>query len=103
MMNEQMIEAKIAELNAIQAQVNMLTDQVEAIKDELKKELDTRKVDSISTASHNIFYNCYNKRIADTALLKKEGLYDKYSKVNTVIQFKITERKEDSKTEKKVG
>ena len=97
MMTEQMIESKIAELNAIQAQVNILKDQVEAIKNELKNELDTLKVDSISTASHNVFYSCYEKKSVDTDLLKKDGMYDKYAKSNTVIQFKITERKDDSK------
>lgn len=92
MMNEMMIEAKIAQLQAIQEQINILNEQVEALKGDLKNELDTRKVDSISTSRHNIFYTCYERKSVDSALLKKDNLYDKYSKASTVITFKITDR-----------
>ena len=92
-MTNEMMNAKIAEMRALEAQANEINKRVEALKNELKAELDSRQVDSINTDIHNIFYNCYEKAGVDTAKLKAAGLYDEYSKKSTIIQFKITDRK----------
>lgn len=92
-MTNEIINSKIAEMKALEAAVAQLNAQIDAIKDELKAELDTRQVDSINTGSYNVFYNCYEKAGVDTAKLKAAGLYDAYSKKSTIIQFKITGKK----------
>lgn len=93
MMTNEMMNAKIDELRALEAQIAEINKQVEAIKTQLKGELDSRQVDSVNTEKHNIFYSCYEKAGVDTAKLKAAGLYDEYSKKSTIIQFKITDCK----------
>lgn len=93
MMNDNNINTKIAQLRAIEAQMNALSKQAEAIKDELKGELDDRKVDSIETRLHRIFYSVYEKNSIDSAKLKKEGLYEQFQKSSLVTMFKITDKK----------
>ena len=92
-MTNDMINQKIAQLRALEEASKSLEKQIEAIKNELKAELDSRQEDSINTVEHNIFYHCYEKSGIDTAKLKAAGLYDEYSKKSTIIQFKITDCK----------
>jgi len=84
---------RIKELKELEELAAELKQEAEAIRGELKAELDTRKADSVDTGLHRVFYNCYERRNVDTEKLKKEGLYDKFSKLSTVIQFKITDVK----------
>lgn len=93
MMTNELINAKIAEMKKMEAAIKILQEQVDSIKDELKAELDSRNVESVSTDIHNVFYNMYEKTGVDTAKLKKDGLYDLYSKKSVVIQFKVTDKK----------
>lgn len=92
-MTNEIINQKIAQLRALEEAAATLNKQIEAIKNELKSELDSRQVDSINTEMHNVFYHCYEKAGVDTAKLKAAGLYDDYAKKSTIIQFKITDRK----------
>lgn len=92
-MTNEMINEKIAALKALEEASSALTKQIDAIKNELKAELDSRQVDSVETDFHKVFYSCYEKATVDTDKLKSEGLYDKYSKKSTIIQFKITNKK----------
>lgn len=92
-MTSEMIDSKIAEMKNLEEAIKLLQSQVDGIKDELKAELDSRQVDSVSTDLHNVFYNMYEKTGVDTAKLKKDGLYDLYSKKSVVIQFKVTDKK----------
>ena len=93
MMNAQTLNQKVAEIRSLERQINMLQKQLEATKSELKNELDERMVDSIDTGAHKIFYNIYNKESVDTEKLKTANLYSQFSKKQTVIQFKITDKK----------
>lgn len=90
-MTNDMINKKIAELKKIEEQAAALKAEADALKDELKAELDFRKVDSVNTGLHKVFYNCYEKTGVDTQKLKDAGLYDEYSKKSTIIQFRITD------------
>lgn len=85
------INEKIDQIRKIEAQAAALKETLDSLKDELKAELDSKKVDSIDTGIHKVFYNCYDKTSVDTDKLKKSGLYDLYSKKSTVIQFRITD------------
>lgn len=84
------INAKITEIELIEAQVKELKAIADARKAELKAELDNLKVDVIDTGIHRVFYEAYTKRIVDTKALKNDGLYEKYSREQTNLMFKIT-------------
>ena len=92
-MTNELMNAKVAELRALEAVAKELEAKINAVKDELKAELDTRQVDSVDTGLHNIFYQMYEKASVDTAKLKEAGLYEAYSKKSTIIQFKVTDKK----------
>lgn len=92
-MTDKMINNRIARMKELQAQADAISKQVEALRDELKAELDSRKEDSIDTGIHRVFYNCYERATIDSDKLKAAGLYDKYSKKSVVTQFKITDVK----------
>lgn len=92
-MNKNEINAKIEELRKIEAQAAKLKEAADMLRDELKAELDSRKVDSVDTGLHRIFYNCYEKSSVNTDALKEAGLYDLYTKKSTVVQFRISDVK----------
>ena len=90
MMDTSKINAKVTEIELLEAQIKELKALADSAKAELKAELDERKVDSIDTGIHRIFYECYEKKVVDTKALKADGLYDKYSKSQVNMMFKIT-------------
>ena len=90
MMNNTQINAKITEIELLEAQIKELKALADSVKADLKAELDERKVDSIDTGIHKVFYECYEKKVVDTKALKADGLYDKYSKSQVNTMFKIT-------------
>lgn len=92
MTNNEM-DKKIATLRALEAQIATLSSSVEDIKKELKAELDSRKVDSVQTDLHKLFYNCFEKTIADSDKLKAAGIFADFSKKSVITQFKITDVK----------
>lgn len=87
------MNAKIAEIRRLEKEATLIKDQLESLRDELKAELDFRKVDSVDTGLHRVFYNCYEKSGVDSEKLRAAGLYDTYSKKSIVTQFKITDIK----------
>ncbi len=93
MLTNTIINQKIAEIENLQAKAAEIQELVDNLKAELKAELDERKVDSIDTGSHNVFYSVYEKLGVDTAKLKAAGLYDTYSKKSVITSFKITSKK----------
>jgi predicted phage-related endonuclease len=89
MTNEQM-NAKITQIELLEAQIKELKAIVDSTKGDLKAELDERKVDMIDTGFYHIFYELYDKKSVDTKKLKADGLYDQYAKTTTSTMFKIT-------------
>ena len=92
-MTDKMIDKKIKALRELEEQAAKLKAQADAIRDELKAELDARQLDSVDTGVHRVFWFCYEKAGVDTQKLKNAGLYDTYSKKSVVNQFKITDVK----------
>ena len=90
MLNNNQINAKITQIELLEAQIKELKAIVDSTKGELKAELDERKLDMVDTGIYHIFYEAYEKKSIDTKALKADGLYDKYSKTNTNLMFKIT-------------
>lgn len=89
-MTNTQIDARITEIELIEAQIKELKAIADSAKAELKAELDTLKVDCIDTGIHRVFYEAYEKKVVDTKALKADGLYDKYSKSQINTMFKIT-------------
>lgn len=90
MMNNTQINAKVTEMNLLEAQIKELKALADSIKADLKAELDERKVDMIDTGINHIFYEVYSKKTVDTKALKADGAYDKYAKESLVTMFKVT-------------
>ena len=88
------IDDIVAVIRELEAKSEDIGKQINELKDELKKELDTRKEDSMETDLHKVFYSCYEKKSVDTDKLKAAGLYDTYCKESTVVSFKITNIKQ---------
>lgn len=89
-MTDKMINNRVKKLRELEEEAAILKDQIEAIKDELKDEMDGRNVDAISTKLFNIFYSCYSQKKVDTQKLKDAGIYDKYTKQVPVTKFMVT-------------
>ena len=93
MMKDKTIDAKVTEIELLEAQIKSLKAMVDSLKSDLKNELDTRSVEVIDTGINKVWYNVYTKTSVNTDKLKDDGLYEKYSKESTVIMFKITKSK----------
>ena len=81
---------KITEIELLEAQIKELKAIADLAKAEIKAELDAQNVDCIDTGIHRVFYEAYEKKVVDTKALKADGLYEKYSKAQTNLMFKIT-------------
>lgn len=92
-MTNEMMDSKVVEIELLEAQIKALKASVDSLKGDLKAELDERQVDCVDTGLNKIWYQAYEKSTVDTKALKEAGLYEKYSKESTVIQFKITKTK----------
>ena len=90
MMNNNQINAKITQIELLEAQIKELKALADAAKADLKNELDERKIDMVDTGIYRVFYEAYEKKTVDTKALKADGLYEKYSKASTNLMFKIT-------------
>ena len=90
MMTNLQIDAKITEIELLEAQIKELKALADAARADLKADLDERQADSVNTGIHKVFYEAYTKRVVDTKALKDSGLYEQYSKEQTNIMFKIT-------------
>lgn len=93
MMNNLQIDAKVTQIELLEAQIKELKAIVDATKADLKSELDERKVDVIDTGINKVWYEAYERTSVDTKALKDAGLYDKYSKTSVNLMFKLTKSK----------
>lgn len=93
MMNNLQIDAKVTQIELLEAQIKELKAVVDSYKSDLKAELDKQKVDCIDTGINKVWYEVYEKTSVDTKALKDAGLYDKFSKKSTNLMFKLTKSK----------
>lgn len=84
------IDEKVARINELEAQAAILNAEITSLKDELKKECDNRKVDSILTKLNKISYIVFEKHQVDSKALKADGLYEKYAPKVTQTRFTIS-------------
>lgn len=72
MMNNTQIDAKVFELDMLEAQIKELKALADARKAELKAELDERQVDMIDTGINRVWYKLVEKNNLDTKVAKEE-------------------------------
>lgn len=89
-MNFAEIDAKVLELEMIESQIKSLEAMKDSLKGDLKSALDEEKVDCIDTGLNKIWYKPVCKKVVDVEKLKHESVYEKYSKEQVIIQFKVT-------------
>ena len=90
-MNNDQLEAKIIQIRFLESQIKSLQANLDSLKDDIRHELDERKVEKVVTSGHNVFYDCYERTQVDTAKLKAESLYDMYTKKVPIVSLKITD------------
>lgn len=89
-MTNEMIDAKVTQINLLAAQKKEIEAMMDALKGDLKAELDSRQEDVIDTGLNRVFYKAVQKTVVDTDKLKAEGKYEEFSKPRVDIMFKIT-------------
>lgn len=94
MMTNTKIDAKVFEIEMIEAQIKELKALAEARKAELKEELDERCVDMIDTGINRVWYKAIEKTTLDTkkakAELEKVGKLAECQKNSVELRFTIT-------------
>lgn len=89
-MTNTQIDAKVFELDMLEAQIKELKALADARKSELKAELDERKVDMIDTGINRVWYKLVEKNSLDTKLAKAE--LDKVGKLNDCMKNTVETR-----------
>jgi predicted phage-related endonuclease len=99
MMNNVQMDAKVFEINMLEAQIKELKALAEARKAELKAELDERNVEMIDTGINRIWYKLVEKNTLDTKKakeeLKKADKLEQCMKSSIEIRFTITHKSEE--------
>ena len=85
------INEKIRELKELTRMAEEIEAEKEAIKDELKKEMELRQVDEISTNEYKVrFKEVTSTRFDSTAFKSKYAdLYEQFTKTTTSKRFSI--------------
>ena len=91
-MTERMIENRIKKLRAIEAQQKELEAQAEAIKAELKADLEEKGVEELKTANFVLRWKEIVSSRIDSKSFKADhaDLYSAYSKATTTTRFVLS-------------
>lgn len=93
-MTNTQIDAKVFELDMLEAQIKELNALVKARKSELKAELDERQIDMIDTGVNRVWYKLVETHNLDNDLAKAElekiGKLNDCMKSNVKPTFRIT-------------
>ena len=91
-MTVQNIELKVKELKELQRMSEELNAEMESIKDELKREMEIRCTDEISTNEYKLRYKeVESKRFDTTAFKKSHGdMYKEFTKQVSSRRFSIS-------------
>lgn len=90
-MTAQNINSRIKELKELTRMAEEIEAEKEAIKDELKRELERREVDEISTSEYKVRYKEVTSTRFDSASFKTKysDLYEQFTKTTTSKRFSI--------------
>ncbi|MBE6964578.1 MAG: hypothetical protein E7441_00915 [Ruminococcaceae bacterium] len=90
-MTTQNINEKIRELKELTRMAEEIEAEQEAIKDELKREMELRQVDEISTNEYKVRYKQVTSTRFDSTAFKSKyaDLYEQFTKTTTFKRFSI--------------
>ena len=79
------------EYRTIQAEIKMLEEQADALKQEMIREMDSLQVDSLAAGEYTIRYTLVESSRLDSARLKAEhaDLYAAYTNRTTSTRFQV--------------
>lgn len=90
-MTNEKINETVVEIKNIEIKVNELKEQIEALKQTLKDEFDSRKVDKICTDLFKLSYNICLRNVFDSETFKRDfpEEFKKYNKETTYTRLSI--------------
>lgn len=91
MMTNEKMNATVLEIKALEAQIKELEAYKDSLKDELKSEMDERKVDKVDTGMFKISYIPVETSRFDSTKFKTEhpDVYGEYLKSSTYLRMDI--------------
>ena len=86
------IELKARELKELQRMSEELNAEIESIKDELKRELEARNVEELTTNTYKVRYSTVKTNRFDSTAFKKiyNDLYHQFTKETVTKRFSIS-------------
>ena len=89
-LTNKMIDNRCEKINEMEALVKELNAKIDALKDELKNDMDAKGVDTINTGNYVLYYREVINNKFDTTALKKADIatYNKYLKPVVTRPFK---------------
>ncbi len=90
-MTDSNLMARADELKSLENFKKEIEAEIDAIKDELKKEMESRDKDELFTGNYHITYKVVESHRFDSKALKKdnEELFNKYNKTTSYKRFSI--------------
>ena len=91
-MTTRMIDNRVAKLTALERQIEELEQQAEAIRNEIKAEMEAQQTEEISTSRYTIRWKSIISNRFDTKAFKAEfaELYTRFCKASASRRFTIT-------------
>lgn len=85
------IEMKVRELKELQRMSEELNAEIESIKDELKREMEARNVEELTTNTYKVRYSTVKTSRFDSTAFKKvyNDLYHQFAKETITKRFSI--------------
>ena len=79
------------EYRLLQAEIKAMTEQAEALKQTMIKEMDARQADKLQAGQYEIRYTLVESTRFDSTRLKKDDidLWEQYSKSTTSTRFQV--------------
>lgn len=92
-MTKVIMDARVAELLALKAQIKELSKKADAIEEELKKDLDRRKQESVTTEKYIIRWTHVLSNRFDTSAFRADHpkLCEQYTRPSTSRRFSIAD------------
>lgn len=85
------ITSKIESIKTLQAMIDELTAEMESVKDEVKREMETQGVEEMTVSCFKVRYKAVTSSRFDSTAFKKThaDLYEQYTKQTTSRRFSI--------------
>ena len=85
------LTSKIESIKTLQAMIDELTAEMESVKDEVKREMETQGVQEMTVSCFKVRYKAVTSSRFDSTAFKKThaDLYEQYTKQTTSKRFSI--------------